>query len=704
MSPTAEPTPRGHFEMTEPMTSRHRPANPALPAWYAHALAVVLTGTLAVTTSGLLLAMVGAYRPVPVGLLGAALWAGLAWLWFAGAPSGERTGGRVPREAQIVAVVVVVVAVVLAGFNARYSSQHLRTNRDPGSYNVIAASMVDEGDLLFETREGPFGDHPELDHTGFAFYDVRDDGRVYAQFNHGYPALLGAGQWLGDTWLLVRVNALLGGVALLAVYAFATRLLRPALAGVATLTLGLNFVQVWFSRDSFTEIPTQLLLFGALWVLWSARRHASVPRGLLAGLLLGGTALLRIDAYLYLAPLAVYLVVDWLQAARWRPRDRDRRRRFTLAVAAGALLLSAVGLLDLIVYSPEYLADREADVAGLGALLGAALVVGSAVVVLRDRLSSLGRALWARRRGLGSTAAVGVVVAGAIAWFVRPEIQTVTGNFNGLVAGLQERDALGVDGTRKYAEDTMRWMAWYLGPVTLGAGVAGLAVLSRRAIARGRVELLAFLGLFAAGAALYLWRPAITPDHPWAMRRFLPLAVPGFILMATVSAQWLWEHRGRLAAFARTGAVGVLVVGVAFATHVLWPLRTARAEVPNLDVMARICDEVEGDGAVVVLDEANLGNSLPQAIRGLCGVPTAVADPAVSPALIETLDREWEAAGRRLLLVHADPRPFEGPALLLDTDAVFKGTRDELEVTIERRPDRIITSEGQLYLSDVVAR
>jgi hypothetical protein len=110
--------------------------------------------------------------------------------------------------------------------------------------------------------------------------------------------------------------------------------------------------QLHFSRDAFSEIPSQLLVFAGL--APAVGRHRAAPpdrlagagRWLVTGLVLGGSAMARIDAFLYLVPLAVGLL---LVRAGWTG----------LAVAAGAAVSAALALVDGYLGSPVYVESVE---------------------------------------------------------------------------------------------------------------------------------------------------------------------------------------------------------------------------------------------------------------------------------------------------------------------------------------------------------
>ncbi|HVQ90963.1 MAG TPA: hypothetical protein VMU51_07990, partial [Mycobacteriales bacterium] len=242
----------------------------------------------------------------------------------------------------------------------------------------------------------------------------------------------------------------------------------------------------------------------------------------LAGVLFGLCTLIRFDSVREL--LLLIPVLGWLAA---------RRRPQWTWLAGGVLAGGAFGLVDALGPSRSY-------VAAVLYLLRPVLVVGplllvgtvGAVLLLRrhpvpDRL---------RRRFAIAGGVVTVLIAGFLA--ARPWLQTahqVADDSTPILAGMQREQQLPVDGSRTYAEQSVRWLSWYVGWGTIALAAAAAAVLVWAAL-RGRADRWALaLPLPLASAALVLYRPAITPDHPWADRRLVPTVLPTATLLAVAA-------------------------------------------------------------------------------------------------------------------------------------------------------------------------
>ncbi len=184
--------------------------------------------------------------------------------------------------------------------------------------------------------------------AGF-FIDQGDlaHGRVVPQGLHLFSAWIGliaAFFGLHAGLIAPAVKGLLGvwSVAMLA-----RRIAGPWVAILAALFLALNAVQVWFSRYTTAETTAQFLVFAGLYAFTAAfgRSMLNVQRStfnvqremvlaLLAGLSFGQLALTRIEFFLVLGPVALYLLYIWL-ARRWTPPHT------ALLAGAGAMLLHA---------------------------------------------------------------------------------------------------------------------------------------------------------------------------------------------------------------------------------------------------------------------------------------------------------------------------------------------------------------------------
>ncbi len=661
----------------------HLPSQDGL--WSAVPVAVpVLVAALGLV--GVLLILAGAFSPVVA--LAAGLVLGVVLLALV-----RRRLRPVCRGAWWWDPVAVGAAGAWSVVNATYAGQGVLVTRDPNVYAVTAQHLTTSASVDTATQAQVFGPLADFSFKSAGFDPAHGASELVAQGMHVLPALLAVpGGLLGDAWLL-RGNAVVGGVALLSVYAFARLVVGRGWGLVAAGLLGLTLPQISFSREVYTEPLTQLLVFGGLALLWQVRPGGRTAHAV-AGLVLGCSVLVRIDAYLVLPPLVLALLLD----VAGSPVGRPRRWRNGAAVLAGAAVPAVVGLLDLELHSPVYaetLRGQLLTIAALAVLLGG---VGLVVVLLSRRVHL-------PVRGSGALAGGLVVLAGGF-FASRPFWTTVrSGHDNPTVVMLQKLYGLTADPRRTYAEHSATWLGWYLGVPVAVLGVVGLAVLATLAV-RGRLAGAGpFLLVFGVTAALYLYQPSNTPDQLWVARRYLPIVMPGLAVGAVAGVSLA------VALIASAGlrhAVAGVVVLVLAVPPVLTtaPLFLVRQGVPQLSEVRSLCATLPADAAVVVAGD--LSFTYPQTVRAYCDVPVVAYRPdgppgsASSPPDVAPLVAAAAAHGRQLWLVTGD-LPAAAAFAVQPPVALSSISYRQWEARLERAPRRADTLTRSLYAGPLQA-
>ncbi len=642
-------------------------------------LAVVAMGS-----TGLLLAVFGWFRPwaaVPMATTGFLM---LTWLTRPGAGGADRIETPQPGASAAGAVALLVITAV-TGFHAAHHGEHLFTDRDPGVYVTTARWLADEGRLMVPTPIDPFtaADTGIRRDMGFQRVDADDPTSPRAaQFPHLLPVLLAWGYWLGGAQGLLMAPALIGGLALAAVWSFASRLVRPWVATAAVTALALSPIHLHFTRDAYSEPLTQMLFFAGLAALSTAVDLYSPRLGFLAGTMLGAMLQARIDGLGLLILLPV-----WLGLALWlEPHHRQRLTRVVMSTAGGAAISLALGAIDLRWRSPVYLSNLSGELLGMTSALGTIIVASVVTTLVMIHRPPLGerfkKAIGRFAPGLGAA----LLVLGLGAWVVRPLIVETHGSASNFVAALQEAEGSTIDPTLRYSEDSMRWLQWYLGAPAVALGLIGAALALALRLRRPRADALSLLGLATlAVTVLYLWRPSISPDHLWVMRRYLVATVPAVVLVAA----WVVDHlSSRLAPRRRGGdsIVAALTVSVMLVVPTLtasWPLRSARAQPGAASVVADVCDVLGDDAAIAVIPEDNLSLAAPLALRAWCGVPVGVVGVGAGPEGWSDLAQRWSEAGRQLHAVSRTPGAIR--LVIPDADPVVATARGlQVERTLTR--------------------
>jgi hypothetical protein len=533
-----------------------------------------------------------------------------------------------------------------AAVNARYSAQNIDVFRDPAIYAITGQWLKDHGSL-------PIPVHPEVfgPVSGISFFSQGFDpgavrGFVQPQFGNLLPGLLAVGGWLGGDRLLLKINPLVGSAALLAFYGLARQYAGRVWALAAVVALGVSVPQLHFSRNAYSEPVTMLFLVGGLALLREAQRRGKVAGYGLAGLVLGSALLARIDGFLFLLALPMFAAVALAAAPAERRRETARQ--------VGALLLcaavpAAVAMTNLANLSASYLHNLSGEL-GMITKAGVAIVVlGAAAVVLAWRTTLPQRVAASTGRWLPAAGAATVLLLAAVAgsrplWYVG-HVRDAPESYTHYITFLQKANRLPLDGTRSYAEQTLAWFSWYWGPVTLALGVLGVAFAAHWLLRRGDLRLVAPLGMFLVAALLYVTVPSIVPDQVWAMRRYLPVVIPG-LLLAAAAVLSLLARRWR----AGTVLAGLLAGAmIAVPVYVSAPLFTVRDGFPQLVEVENLCANLPADAALVLT--GSLAKTYQQTARSYChDVPvTGLGQPA--RAQLGALQAAALAHGRRLYVL-----------------------------------------------------
>ncbi|MER6828377.1 hypothetical protein ABT352_20520 [Streptosporangium sp. NPDC000563] len=656
---------------------------------------LVLAGWL---LAGLPLLLLGWFRPlvaVPLGLVAIALLCRY----------GLR---RLPEIVEATAWQVTgVVAVALASgiFNGLLHGEQLIVRRDPATYAQYGIWLARHGSLPIPFQDWAFGGtDPALHFDSVGFYV--SGGAVVPQFMPGAPMLHVVGAWLGDIAGLLLVPPVLGAAAVLVLAGVVARLAGARWAPLAALVFAVCLPILYTSRTTFSEIPSLVLLFGGLALLYDAearlRSHtvgagapphmpptpalsptptpvsasasdpvsasdpapvsdpASDPAsdpvsaldlglglasGLnpgpgpdpgegmartgaaLAGLVFGLAILIRIDGLRDVLPVLVYA---GLLIALSRAGNRDGGR-LGMPLLGGLAVGTGLGLAAAYLLSRPYLKYLSDSLIPLLAVCGAVVVLTVVAAVLAPWLAAPLR----RMAGIGRLPeiAAGLVVLVAAAFAARPWLETVirppvtsgdrmTAQF---IEGVQRVERLPLDGSRLYYENSAHWVIWYVGlPVAIMATLAA-AVLARRLVRGTAPGWLLPLAVIGWTTVTTLYRPGITPDHPWAARRLVPVVIPGLILLAVWGLGWT-RDRVRRSGYGQGVRRGLVAVGAVLflVPPVITSGGTAFSPVDRDELAAveAMCAALPPRASVLVVERVTAAR-FTQVVRGVCGLPAA---------------------------------------------------------------------------------
>jgi hypothetical protein len=606
-------------------------------------------------------------------------------------------------------VVLAVGAVVWAGVT---HSEQVLPRRDSGSYLQSAIQLASGHARPIAVAPDSVGGAEVLAIDGVtlaspAFYatGTPQSPSIQPQFPVGASAWYSVAWWVAGPAGTAWAPALLFGLTVLGVGLLGATVVGPRWGPLAALGTTLLFPLLHVARSTYSEPVSLPVLAAGLLAIVLAARAAAFPdvvtarrAAVVAGVLMGGAIAIRVDAL-----REVVLVVPVVVLASLQRQSHAR----ALAVSTAVSTVVAFGVTWLT--SSEYLGSIAGSLLPLVAMGVAACLLG-AVLVWGSRR---GRALpaiveaWLPRALAGGFLLVGLVLASRPWWQVVRQSAADPGAR--VVAGLQARQGLPVDGGRTYAEHTVVWMSWWTGPIALALALVAIAVLAHRA-ASAWVDGRALPGwtgpavITVGSTLLTLYRPGITPDHPWADRR-LVIALPTVVLLTVACAAVVSRWSTRRLPYAVNVAVSVgiaaaLLVPTALATR---PHADERVELGEWKAVDTLCAAMR-PGDVALMVDSRAANEWPQVLRGYCGVSalsttsTLRNDPMRLAAAVRQVQTAVEARGGHLVLVAADSPDALGRLGLKGAVVGVDVRVQEDARLLEERPDSLVELGIRVYL------
>lgn len=495
----------------------------------------IAIGMAMLTPVFVLLAQAHLFNPPAIGSIGwimLAAWAyarrGTRWQWRAAAP-----------DAIIALGVVVFVTVAVIGRDEPWGM-----GRDQQVYAEFAVLLARTGSASIKVEAQDAADADLLRSIGAdrevnrflgiarAVNDASIEQSSYLPL--GWPAWLAIAFTVGKFPALHSANALVFALGALLLFPVLRRRAGTALATASVITLLALPSSLWIAGISLSEPFAMVIWLATMGIYASPTDHARrwVPAMVFAA------STVRIDASVLIPALMAAQFAD-ASLARSEPAIHAAR------CFASRMMLSLVAVLawQALVHRP-YLAYNVDQIVPVAV---ATLIVGCVAAGNARWYATAGRALSSKMAGY--LIAIAIVGLALYAMYVRPDLEPFATIHNGT----------GLDGTRDYREDSLRNLAAYVGWPLLALAVAGASIAAVRSL-RPATTLAerAFVVTGIAFCALYLWAPLVSPDHPWAIRRLVPVVIPVVVSFAAIALRTVLRKRGPF-----TMAAGFIMVGAA---------------------------------------------------------------------------------------------------------------------------------------------
>jgi len=408
-----------------------------------------------------------------------------------------------------IAVLVPIALAALGVWRFGPGSEYILGGKDPGVYVNEGVAIAHSGALFRQdatvsgvpaaARDLFFPNEGNDDYYGHRFMGVYINdpasGGVITQFPQLFPASVALAFQLAGTVGAAKAVVAWAVLGLLAVYFSGARLIGRLASFFAVLLLALNLVEVWFGRYPNAEMLMQTLLFGGLLSLARAHQDEDPFFGWVAGLLLGLLIFLRFDSFMAIAAMAAALALAWAV----------RGQRIRLSTVVPVTIAAAAGLAYYVWPMRAYFYVYKANLPSIGMGIAAIVAAAGVTLIVRRLRPRIGDTL---ARYLPLALGIALVLLAAYALFLRQP-----------AGKLAEHDAAAL---RTFRDAYVYWPA-------LLAALAGCIMVTRREFWRDP----AFFVVFAAFSVFFFYKIRVVPEQLWMARRFVPMLLPGMLLLAS---------------------------------------------------------------------------------------------------------------------------------------------------------------------------
>jgi hypothetical protein len=641
--------------------------------WIDRSIVLFASAAVGYTLLSWMLAAVGAFD-----VLTASISIGLSVLFGLVVASRVRIASDAPEISRFSVLMLLVMIGFFVGWGVAHSGEHVITDRDPGVYSTAGLWLAAHGSLTIGFEEESAGMPDAFTNSSQGLVSIEDSELLQPGFMHGvivwvatFAVFLGAAS-------IFYMNALVWGAAAIILFFLALRLgfRRWALLVVALVLF--NPIALFMTRDVYSEPVALLLIVCSVYCFVAAVVNGYPSSALysVSGLAVGAVALFRIDGPAYLIGWSIAFLL--VTVVRESAEDRG------LVMMVPWIMAGSVAVVALILAlgtAPSYIEAHSSRARPLWLLAAAvfAAALGATLIVSRNE-----RFCQKLRSMLVSSTVRWFFVVTAIGlslWFgvLRPLLMIDVGSPPSFIAGIATAELEGatpfalntpvVDPMRTYYEQSALWQVRYWGIAVIASSlVAVVLVAIGRIRGRKRLALVAIGALLLPALVLYLQSPSITPDHFWAMRRYVPFSVPLFSILSVSLAVFLF----RSFSSSRGNAPWRLLVGLFVVGVLVWvpisratPLLYATEYVGFVGSIRRMCDRVPDDGAIVMVG-TQYRDKLQGPVRSICNIPVVGAADGTSDNDVDQAVMAFRDSGRVPFVLVPIDREWDAPILLTD--------------------------------------
>lgn len=427
-------------------------------------------------------------------------------------------------------LLIIAIAAILYFF---FPTNYMLGGRDPGLYYLNGIHIVQSGGYQYEEDEFLIQNEEALSeiitpgypglYSDYEYGFSENFGEITPQFMPMFPSAMAIGYDLGGIALMIRVNGYLTILSFFIIYFFLSNFFSKKTANVAILLLTLSPAQLWYGRNSVSEILLQLIIFLSVDLYARGFEERKRKNSIIAGFLLGLGIMDRIDAYF----LGIGLIAILLYSILFS----KKRSEYAFYSVLTYCIIAGLGFLYGIIWSKPYFYDHMKNVGSLTKVLLLNLVL-IIVTIITYAVLQIGGCYKNRQipnyvfklfhnRTASIIFGICLLLLWVYAYFIRSYGMTV-------------------DNKTYFIKHNICELSWYVSPIIMLLTIIGFVVLLYKNVEKYEAIFL-FLAIGISNYIGYGINPYISKDHIWASRRWVTIIIPFLIIMGTLGIQFVYR-------------------------------------------------------------------------------------------------------------------------------------------------------------------
>ncbi len=385
---------------------------------------------------------------------------------------------------------------------------------DPGVYLSTGVNIAKTGAILisspvikeihdsnltgfYQLNEIPLWGYYGYELPGF-YITNPEKGTVTPQFYHMYSVWIAIFYSLFGLKGTLFVAPFFSLLSIVTIFLFVKKTFTIDIAILSTALIAISFAQVWYSLTTNSEILMQFYLFLTLYFLHTFTKNKILSAGTWSAFAAASGALTRIEFAVVIPVIVGFLAYDYLTERKLQTRYFFIP--FALLLAYVVLAIATLSrhytsfLFNTLFYKKvDLLNFEQLPVHYWPIIIGVIIIFFAVKMAVKKRIETSPRQK---------------LIISLILWLM------IT-----LFCLLSHKLLPNVT-------VNLTTLSWYITPIGLFMGFLGLLIMPWNKN-KNVILLLAICSLFLS---LYAIKAAITPVHPWWVRRFLPVVLPGLII------------------------------------------------------------------------------------------------------------------------------------------------------------------------------